>query len=216
MKQLSTPASLPFWTYSIVAAQDGNHYSGSMVGRSPYLYGKIPTNIPTLVVPIKFQFLDASGSVVFVFDPDAADPCAGGNTTTNLVNNSPILNAAPFTMNGVNVGNNQYVDAFQRANFWQQVQGANYHVRLSPATPHSTVTVNVGFGDWGTGLGSCSTLGAIDIGVWDSFVQSTLLALVGASPNQFPLFFTHNVAFTIGGAAAHWAITIVLAPRHIR
>ena len=198
MKQAIIASSLPLWSFTTVAAQDGNTYSGVMVGRSPYFRGKIPTNIPTMVIPVVLQFLDPSGAVVFVFDPTAPDPCAGGNTTTSLILNSPILNPSPYTMNGVNVGNAQYVDAFQRANFWQQVQGANYHVNLT-SLPQPAVVVDVPFGLWGVGSGTCSTLGGIDINAWDSFVQTTLLGVVGATPNQLPLFFTHNVAFTIGG-----------------
>src|SRR5437016_2538514 len=46
---------------------------------------------------------------------------------------SPLFNNAPFTMNGVNVGNTQYVDAFQRANFWTAISPA-YHTRLGTIT----------------------------------------------------------------------------------
>lgn len=187
---------LPLWTYNVVAAQDGKPYSGMMVGRSPFLRGKIPMAVPTMVIPIKFEFLDGNGNVAYTFDPDAADPCAGGNTTTNLVLNSPILNNSAYTMNGVNVGNTQYEDAFQRANFWTLINGANYHLTLTPAK-QPTLTITVGSGGWAVGSGSCSTLGAIEINAWDAFVQSTLLAFVGAQPNGLPLFFNHNVVWYI-------------------
>ena len=150
------------------------------------------------MVALKFSFMDASGNVAYVFDANAPDPCAGGRSTVDLVNSSPILNSSPYTMNGVNVGTTQYVDAFQRANFWQLVLGSNYHVYLNPSSSVN-VDVVVPSGHWVVGAGTCSLLGTMDIQEWDNLVQTTLLGLVGATPNQFPLFYTQNVGFTING-----------------
>ncbi len=199
IEQLVAPSGLPLWTYSIVAPDRKKPYSGYMVGTSPYASRKTSTSIPTIMIALKFSFLDASGNVAYVFDANAADSCAGGRSTVDLVNNSPILNSSPYTMNGVNVGTTQYADAFQRANFWQLVLGSNYHVYLNPSSSVN-VDVVVPSGHWGVGQGSCSLLGTMDMHEWDTLVQNTLLGLVGATPNQLALFYTQNVGFTFNGA----------------
>jgi len=191
------PTGLPLFQYNVTAAQDNKPYSGVIVGRSPFLRGKIPTAVPTMVIPMKIQFLDANNNVVFTSDPDAADSCSGNNTVTSLVNNSPILNPVNFTMNGVNVGNVQYVDGFQRASFWTLINGANYHTSLT-SLPQPTVTIQIPNGEWATHQGTCAKLGAIEINFWDNFVQTQLLAAVGATPDKFPLFFARNVVYYFG------------------
>jgi hypothetical protein len=197
LEKLAAGTGLPLFQYNITATQDNNPYSGFMVGRSPFLRGKIPTSVPTVLVPLKIEFLDANHNVVHTFDPDAADPCVGGNVPTTLVANSPILNPANFTMNGVNVGNVQYIDGFQRANFWSLINGANYHTTLA-STTHATVTVQVGNGVWATHQGSCALLGAIEINGWDNFVQTMLIPGLGLQPSELPIFFAPDVVYYVG------------------
>src|SRR5581483_8478138 len=62
---------------------------------------------------------------------------------------SPIFDqSTTYTQGGVNVGTTQYVDAYQRANFWSIVQNQPaYHVKLGGPTAHvttlPTLTLNV-------------------------------------------------------------------------
>ena len=51
----------------------------------------------------------------------------------SLVENSPIFQNYPWTLNGVDVGVTQYLDAFQRSNFWERMQdaGNHYHTLLT-------------------------------------------------------------------------------------
>jgi hypothetical protein len=190
--------AIPLFTYSVIAAQDGLPYSGYIVGRSPWLRGKIPMSVNSLTISVIFQFLDANGNVVYVSDPTAPDACAGGVSDTTLVQNSPLLNnpPVPFIMNGVNVGAYQYIDAFQRAEFWSLINGANYHTSLNKALG-PTVVINVPSSLWATGMGACSRLWAIEINAWDSFVQSTLLPALGIPNSVFPIMATHNVVWYI-------------------
>jgi hypothetical protein len=45
---------------------------------------------------------------------------------------------------GANVGNTQYVDAFQRANFWHALDDRNsYHVLLNPITTVAPFVLDV-------------------------------------------------------------------------
>ena len=117
---------LAIWTSSVLA-YDGNVYAYSMVGQSPFNRA-VPGRQPSsgVVIPLKITI----GG--FIFDPQAADDgCLGaaGNAAYGLTLGSPIFQNSAYTMNGVPVGNTQYVDAFQRANFWSRVQltGNSYH-----------------------------------------------------------------------------------------
>src|SRR5262249_575235 len=194
LAQVSTGATIPMWSYSLTATKDGKPYSGFMVGRSAFARGKTTTTIPTVIVPLVFTI---SGTT---FDPTAVDTCFGPNTMTDvqLVQGSPILASANFTMNGVAVGNTQYIDAFQRANFWSDVTGSPYHTMLSspvtvlPAqTVPSSVTSNGQTGVFGRG-GACGTLGVVTMSTLDNWIRNTLFpALTQVAPNNFPILVTH-------------------------
>src|SRR5580693_10465355 len=87
-------ASIPVWNYSFTAAKDGNPYTITMVGSSPFFNGSRTTNIPTVVVPIIVVLPNGSA-----FDPTVNDKCASNNSAVNNVMNSPIFEPGQFTMN---------------------------------------------------------------------------------------------------------------------
>jgi len=202
-RQAAAGATIPLWNYSIVA-YDGSTYQGIMVGRSPFFHGHRVTTIPTFIVPLIFTFADTGT----VFDPTVADTCIGGQTVVSLIQSSPLFETTDFIMNGVDVGNTQYLDAFRRANFWKDVGGTPYHTVFSttptvlagvpisvPATVGQTVTPS------GT---PCRTVGTIDKASLDSFIQGTLipqLAAQGVGPTSFPQFLSDSVFETTPGSA---------------
>jgi chitinase len=202
---LSTPSEVPLWTYSIVA-YDGNTYTGSIVGRSPYNRAKTTTNITTQIVPLVISITDGSGTVVY--DPTITDTCIAGitSTDTSLITNSPIFVNHAFTMNGVSVGTTQYIDAFQRAEFWSLVGGTNYHTMLSLSTLASeplsfgaTVAQNY---DAVALFGGCGHIGVVDMTTMDNAITALITGpLAGTvTPGAFPIFLTHNVVM---GAPGH-------------
>ncbi|HWX26846.1 MAG TPA: hypothetical protein VNZ53_05320 [Steroidobacteraceae bacterium] len=216
--------SIPLFSYKVTASRDGNPYSGVMVGRSPFFHGARTTNIPVVIIPVKFTMTDHDLGAQ-VFDPTAADPtCSPHGSALTVFEASPILNAVNFTMpfppeaGGVNVGSGQYIDEFQRANFWSKlmVTGDRYHTTLSPVTvaPTQNVTVPTGHGkgysttDLG---GGCGPFGAIDGSWWDPVIfvggsggeaQTLITNLTTAgtiSPTQFPIFLFYNVIMNAVG-----------------
>src|SRR5262249_41443804 len=111
---------IPFFTFTTVASRDGNTYTGSIVGGSPFNSStkNTTTTVNFVIVPVVLKFKFSGGST-FVFNPTTTDPgCLGGtHTALGLTKSSPLFHAAPFTMNGVNVGRTTYPDAFQRGEF---------------------------------------------------------------------------------------------------
>jgi hypothetical protein len=192
--------TIPLWDYSITSPVDMVQYSGVMVGRSPFFHGARTTDIPTIIVPIRIVMPDGG-----VFDPAAADAtCSPAGAPLALVQASPVFQSATFTMGGTMVGTTQYLDAFQRGNFWTNVSvtGDRYHTMLSPVTTLAPVTVNVPAPNGTTNAsGGCGRIGVMDINWWQPHVESTIipsLAAQGVNPTTLPLFLFYNVVMTQG------------------
>jgi hypothetical protein len=135
----------------------------------------------------------------------------------NLVENSPIFQNYPWTLNGVAVGVTQYIDAFQRANFWNYVQNGNdYHtlltytvgeplkLPLSYSSPTLAAEVRTGVTTTCTNPGgSGSTNGAAYQGIVDYNVLED--AMIGymvshhIQPREFPIFILYNVMYSQNG-----------------
>jgi hypothetical protein len=197
--------TIPLWDYTVVSPVDGNTYSGMMVGRNPFFHGHRTTLVQTYLIPVVLTFADSG----HVFDPTAPNSCIGGATVENLVLNSPIFANVSYTMNGVNVGNTQYVDAFQRGNFWSNVSitGDSYHTLLSVATL-SPVRISVAAGNGITSPpAACGQpFGRMSYEAWDTFVRNTLipsLAAQGVGPTNLPIFLFDSVFLYIGGNPAN-------------
>lgn len=194
--QAAAGATIPLWNYSTVG-YDGVTYTGMMVGRSPFFHGHRVTTIPTVLIPVKLTFADTNT----VFDPSVPDACApGGVSVVSLILKSPIFQNSPFTMNGANVGSTQYLDAFQRANFWTLVSATPYHTVFSTTPtvlPVQSVTVPAANGTTDNLIGQCRADGQMDIAWWDNYVQMTLipsLAAQGVGPGTFPQIVLDSVA----------------------
>jgi hypothetical protein len=192
--QSATGTTIPLWNYSLVSPVDNTKYSGNMVGRSPFAHGFRSTSVQAYLIPVIMKFSDGT-----VLDPTAPDPCNSNLAVSTVTANSPVFQNAAFTLNGVGVGTTQYIDAFQRANFWTNVSltGNRYHTLLNLTTlPAVNVTVPAADGG-ATNLGIFfCTWGDIDINWFDSVVQNTLLpnlAAQGVAPNTLPIFLFDSV-----------------------
>ncbi len=205
---------LPLWTYTTHSTRDGSTYSGTMVGRDPFTDAGTAA-VPVFLVPLIFtthtlgaSFNSSSGAIGTqpgdaTLDPTAPSACyaAPNNIPVKLIAESPLFEPAPFTFGGTSVGNTQYVDAFQRANFWSAL-GANqdrYHTLLSPVHVLDPITVDVppSYGLAITNpllLGSsttCVPLGLIDGNWFLNYLTDTIvpsLAAKGVNPTNLPIF----------------------------
>ena len=143
-------------------------YNYVMVGADP------STNQTALItpwiIPVKLILSDNS-----VWDPVGSGP---GNPLSSTMF-SPIFDATTnYTQGGVNVGTTQYIDAYQRANFWSIVQNnPNSHLLLSGPSagvrvlPELTLNVPAQFGKQGMKLGVNVAL--VDINYFDQRSATT-------------------------------------------
>jgi probable HAF family extracellular repeat protein len=108
-----------------------------MVGTDPKR-GSATTTIPTVIIPIRFVFpagtTTESDQGFGVTDTEISIDLEAG--AVDKIVNSPIFRPHDFSVGGVSVGNTQYGDAFQRANFWGSVSNGShdYHVLLGQPT----------------------------------------------------------------------------------
>jgi len=203
LSALTSP--LPTFAYNIQAssALGGGFYSGTILGRNPLNRGKTTTTIPTQIIPLVITIDDtAGGSGIVTYDPTVPDACVTGNPTdVSVITGSPIFTNNAWTMNGVNIGTTQYIDAFQRAEFWSLVQGTPYHLILSPSTLGSqplTFRTSDGAGSSGPGtnyIGPCGNVGVVNMLDLNAAIQNLLMNVLPPTVNvgTFPIFEMKNV-----------------------
>lgn len=181
-------------TWNGTFSYNNHNYPYVMVGQDPST-GQ-GTVVSTYIVPVKIIL---SGGQTF-------DPLAGGAfNPVSMTILSPVFdNTTTYTQGGVNVGTTQYVDAFQRGNFWSEVQNQpNYHVLLGGPSARVTVlpelTLNVpsNYGHTGTPFGH--TVAEVDINYFDAQISAYMTAHNQINPANFPIFETTNTYLTEGG-----------------
>jgi hypothetical protein len=206
---LVTVTPLPSFDYTVTASADrgGAVYSGTIIGRDPHNRGKTTTTIPTQLIPLIITIND--GSTTHTYNPTIADSCASGQTDVNIVTNSPIFTTTTaWTMNGVSIGTTQYIDAFQRAEFWSLVQGTPYHLILNRTTLSSVALSFSPSGSPGTNypaseFGGCATgfVGVVNYTDMDNMIQALITGPLAPMVNAgtFPIFLTQDVVMADPG-----------------
>ena len=222
--------SLPLWTFDIKGTRDGDHHLGVMVGRDPIRNpgtARVPTFIVPLIIrthtvatsvdPTTFSFTTAPGETTV--DPTQVDTnclAAPNNVPLKVFQQSPIFNAPPkpFVFNGVQVGDTQYEDAFQRANFWN-VLGEDtdiYHMLLSPVVTLQPILIDVpatagialtnpDLFKAAFGFSFCAPMQLVDLNWFDSYLNGTVIHQLeqeGVNAGTFPVYMSYNTAWPVG------------------
>jgi len=195
---LSPSPPLQQWNGSFTF--NGTPYPYVMVGVSPYTTNASAT-IPTYIIPI--QILITGG---YDFNPLTRGPF-GALARTLL---SPIFDTTTtYIQGGVDVGTTQYVDAYQRANFWSVVgtTNPNNHMYLGNADgtgfaptvlPLQTLNVPPAFGTVGD-IFPGHLAGLVDINYFDGELQAIISSFSQIQPNAFPIAIVNDVYLTEGG-----------------
>jgi hypothetical protein len=209
----SKKSGLPLFTYTIQSDRDGQQYTGVIVGADPTSKGgNKSTNVQTFIVPVIVVTqsvgtgLDANNMVVSapgvtVFDPTKNDNsclAAPNNNPLKLFQQSPIFQSYDISVGGVDMGHTQYIDAFQRAEFYNLLKNPdNYQVLLNPVTTLQPIIIKVPAAS-GTTLppefGACGPFGIVDIDFFDAFLDNNVLPALQPQVNagNFPIFMLYN------------------------
>lgn len=171
----------------------------TMVGTNPTTTNT-STTISVVLVPVKLVYGRRNGNMTF--DP-ANHKLSNGRTVVQNTVDSPLFNAGiDFNQGGTDLGNTQYIDAFQRGNFWSSVStNTGYHVLLGAPLVLSEPTLNVSASQghvisnpFGTGK-----VGTMDINAFDSDLNSYMRTLTQVNPGVLPIFLTYDIYLTQNG-----------------
>jgi hypothetical protein len=172
-------AGTPLQTWNGSFVFNGTTYHYNMVGTAPS--STSPATVAAIIIPIKIVLSNGT-----TFDP---------SSIMSHVTGSPIFaTGVDFTSGGVNFGNTQYIDAFQRANFYG-VGHSGFGIHLSGPTVLAEQTLNVPKRSGSTGVVFGFNAGLVDINYFNSQAQS-LLTKLNITSNTFPIFITRDVYLT--------------------
>jgi hypothetical protein len=167
-------------------------YKYNMVGTAPRT--GTSTTVNTFLIPIALTY--TSGGTTTTFSP--AHVLTNGQTVIKNTQQSPIFQSGvDFVTGGIDLGNTQYTDAFQRGNFWGQVQSnPGYHVLLGQpkVAPVQTFAVPPADGSLGTEFGV--KVGLVDINWLDGKLQGIINQVKQINPTTLPIFITYDVYVT--------------------
>lgn len=186
------------WTYTYTSSRNNQKYNAVMVGTDP-TQTNTTTTVTVGVIPLKMVYGANNGNMTF--DPNT--PYVGSVSTMQMLQQSPMFqNYIHFVQGGTDLGSTQYIDAYQRGDFWSSVQSnTNYHVKLKFVTgPTQTINVSPSQGLVEINpLGGGYKIGTIDLDALDAQLQTIIHKYSQIQPNVLPLFVTYNVYGTSGG-----------------
>jgi hypothetical protein len=202
--QGTASVSIPLWSRNVTSG--GSPYTYSMVGRNPFVVQTVQSTIGAVIVPVKLVFQSFGNAT---FDPSASDAtCSPHGSALALARVSPLFNPVIGYVGGTSIGTGEYVDLFQRANYYSQTKptgiNPNYHVNLARSVV-ATITVPVTGGDVVTG--TCGNIGLMDFATWDNYIQTQLMPLLAAQsppispPTTLTIFLLYNTVLYQGSTS---------------
>jgi hypothetical protein len=192
---------LPLWTFNIKGSRDGEHHLGTIVGHSPFLNAgtdRVPVNLVPLIIkvhrvatainPNTLIATTAPGDVTLdATAPDNICLTAPNNIPVVVTRQSPVFNPAHFVFGNTDVGTTQYIDAVQRASFFQVLgPDSRYHLLFDPVRTHDAVVIDVPtesglaitdpqFFLQPFGFSICAPLLLVDMNWFDSHLNGTVI-----------------------------------------
>jgi hypothetical protein len=165
-----------------------------MVGSAPS--SNTSTTIPVYIIPVKIVVTHRTTKTTF--DPEHI--LSNGNTVVQNTVESPLFDkTTTYTQGGTDIGTTQYIDAYQRANFWGTVKtDTNSHILLGgpTVTAEQTLSPPSSYGTTGSPFGF--TAGLVDINWFDAQLPA-IISKLGIAPNALPIFLTYDVYLTETG-----------------
>jgi len=170
-----------------------------MVGPDPSK-SNATTTIPVVFVPIKFVYGKSNGNKTF--DPNTQKFPGSNQTVSKTILASPIFQSVvDFKQGGTDLGKTQYIDAFQRGNFWGKnvKKNTKYHVVLGKPTIVAEQTLNVSPSQGQVGFQFGHTVGLMDFNAMDTVLQGYISKIKQIQPNALPVFLAYDIYLTSGG-----------------
>jgi hypothetical protein len=174
----------------------GDKINYTMIGGDPTSTNK-STTIKVVVVPVKLVFNKATGGMTF--DP-LKHKWPNGLNEVDLLKASPLISdAVDWKQGGTDLGQTQYLDAYQRGNFWSTVKNEpNYHILLDIAKVAPEETINITSTATGQVVDNPfghTKIGEYNYGSMQGFINSYLQNSKNkkyVKPNQLVFFITYQ------------------------
>ncbi|HEY2444667.1 MAG TPA: hypothetical protein VGI20_02890 [Rhizomicrobium sp.] len=199
-----TPSSnLPQWNGSFTDLK-GNNVNFTQIGGNPSTTNTTST-ITVLIIPIKMIYGSGNGNMTF--DPNKTIVFRNRSVTKNFAK-SPLFGTPgkliDYNQGGTDLGNTQYIDAFQRGTWWGNDVSVNtsYHtIYQTKIEPEQSITVTPSQGkvEPNPVSGNTGTIGTMDINAFDSALQTFMRNISDVNPGVLPLFITYDIYLTSGG-----------------
>lgn len=179
---------LPTWE-GLFRDQTGKTIKFRMVGTAPP--SNTTTVIPVYIVPVKLVF---PGAREDQFDPEAHMASNGLTIMQNAIS-SPIFDSTTdYTQGGTDLGRTQYVDAYQRGNFWSLVSNyTNYHVLLGDPQHLIEKRIVVAPEDGRIGKIHGVTVGFMDLAKFDDKLKDVIQKSNQIWSGALTIFVTYNI-----------------------
>jgi hypothetical protein len=223
MAESASGLTVPLFGQGIRSPRDGQRYWTTIMGGQfdPTQFTHQTTTVPLVLIPLVVHI---NGTV---FDPTqtAYGPppsCPSVGVPVTLTQNSPLFQNVPYTWNGNYVGTTQYIDAFQRGEFWNDLgilecssngnAGGGGILDEQTGSGNDTMCWRGGTTDWhtrfavtttaaqdfypsagGVGTNGCAQVGAVDYSELQTYIENTLLPNLHVSPTTFPVILMENV-----------------------
>ena len=207
------------------SSRSGSVNYGFLVGGNPFS-GREGTSasVKTFIVPLVIKVhqvatdfsVDANNNLILTgiknqdatYDPTQPAPACLGKTNNvpfTLAVQSPVFQNHRWVWGGTDLGDTQYPDAFQRANFWNATgeDPGNYHISLDTQTL-APLVIDFPIGS-GIGLpqssafinySNCAPTVLVDINLFDEYLDYIAIpqmASEGVNSGNFPMFIAGNV-----------------------
>jgi hypothetical protein len=176
-------------------------FTYTIVGKNPAIkVSNASTTVNAEIVPLVLKFAGHT------WDPTKVDSCDAGASALTRTQKSPVVASQAWKFGTTSIGTGQYIDAFQRSEFWKFAKPGGINPTFGDSLSVKTlkaVTINVPLAQAATAPISCGNglLGAANINWLDPFLQSTVIPSLksqGVTSTTFPIFLLHNFVEYIG------------------
>jgi hypothetical protein len=162
-----------------------------MVGTDPGLRGNHTTTIRTILFPVQLRFIGGIAT-------NASNPMRNSTGITesplNLATASPLFQPRNFSVGGRPVGNTQYIDAYNRANFFNHLD-ANHDFHVLLQNPPAVIPVTIDVPLW-AGLATVDEKGTHGL-VDEEFLKTELRPwMTIAGTDALPIFLLADTKMT--------------------
>ena len=191
-------AQLTQWNGSFVD-HTGMTVNYTMVGTDPNSTN-VTTKTPVVLVPVIMVYGAANGNMTF--DPTTTKVTRRRTVVKNTLVSPLFKKAIDYVQGGTDLGTTQYIDAYQRGNFWSVVsKNTGYHTLLGAPLVEPAVTYNVppGLGSVEANPFGSGNVGTMEVDVFDQQVQTWLSQISDINPGVLPIFLTYNIYLTEPG-----------------